>query len=156
MSAASPHRPYHVVVGYDRTESSRAAVTWAAERLVPDGKLIVVHATRALHAPPSPLESAEQRHELGRVLIDELLLEGPDCLFELEIASEVSDEDPASALIDAATRHDAAEIVVGHEQHSPLHKALGTVTSTLLDRSPVPVIAVPLTAVGTPDQVGTR
>ena len=34
-------------------------------------------------------------------------------------------------------------IVVGCEQHSRLHKALGTVTSELLKSSPVPVTAVP-------------
>lgn len=156
MSVQTPHHACLLVVGYDRTESSSGAVTWAAERLAPDGKLIIVHATRALHAPPSPLASTAQRHELGRVLIDELLLEGPDCLFELAIESEVSDEDPVSALIDAAVRHAASEIVIGHEPHSSLHKALGTVTSTLLDRSPVPVIAVPLAAVGALEQAGTR
>ncbi|MHB8240422.1 MAG: universal stress protein [Solirubrobacteraceae bacterium] len=113
---------------------------------------MIVHASRSLHAPPSPLSNSKERHELGRALIDELLLEGPDCLVELEIEAEVVDEDPVSALIDAAVRHQATEIVVGHEQHSPLHKALGTVTTTLLERSPVPVIAVPLVASGIADQ----
>jgi nucleotide-binding universal stress UspA family protein len=33
--------------------------------------------------------------------------------------------------------------VVGHEHHSRLYKALGTVTSGLLGASPVPVVSVP-------------
>jgi nucleotide-binding universal stress UspA family protein len=46
-------------------------------------------------------------------------------------------------LTEAARRHGARAIVVGCEQHSRLHKALGTVTSELLKSSPVPVTVVP-------------
>jgi nucleotide-binding universal stress UspA family protein len=45
-------------------------------------------------------------------------------------------------LIDAALRS-ASAIVIGHEQHSALQRALGGVASELLGSSPVPVIAVP-------------
>ncbi len=131
-----------VVVGYDRTDSARGAVAWAAAEVSGAGKLVLVHSCRGLHAPPSPLSSSQERHKLGRALIDELLLEGEDSLFDLDVEAEISDDDPVTALIDAATRHGARLIVVGAEQHSPLHKALGTVTSELLSRSPVPVTAV--------------
>ena len=57
---------------------------------------------------------------------------------------EVSDQDPAAALIEAAQRHDARAIVLGSKPHSRLHEALGTVTTELLQTSPVPVITVPL------------
>jgi nucleotide-binding universal stress UspA family protein len=76
-------------------------------------------------------------------MIDELFLEGSDSLFDVTITSEVSDDDPVTALTEAARRHGARAIVVGCEQHSRLHKALGTVTSELLKTSPVPVTAVP-------------
>lgn len=131
-----------LVVGYDRTETARGAVTWAAAELSGAGKLVLVHSSRGLHAPPSPLSSSGERHELGRALIDELMLEGEDSLFDLDVEAEISDHDPVTALIDAATRHGARMIVVGHEQHSPLHKAIGTVTSELIGRSPVPVTVV--------------
>ena len=132
-----------LAVGYDRTDSSRRAVSWAASQLQPDGKLVIVHAGRPQHAPPSPLSSHEEREELGRAIIDELLLEGEDSLRDLELAAEILDRDPASALIDAASRHGAGAIVIGHERHSRLHRAAGTVTSELLDSSPLPVIAIP-------------
>jgi nucleotide-binding universal stress UspA family protein len=131
------------VLGYDRTDSSRRAARWAANELAAGGKLVIVHACRPLHAPPPPLSSTQERERLGRAVIDELLLEGEDSLFDIDIASEVSDEDPVTALTEAAQRHGARAIVVGCEQHSRLHKALGTVTSELLKSSPVPVTAVP-------------
>jgi len=136
-----------LVVGYDRTDSARRATAWAMRELLPDGKLVLVHACRPLHAPPAPLSTAQERARLGRALIDELLLEGEDELLDLEIATEVSDEDPVSAILDAARRHDAGAIVVGCEPHSRLRKALGTVTSELLSTSPLPVIAVPASVV---------
>ncbi len=135
-----------MVLGYDRTESARLAAKWALERLLPDGRLVIVHSCRPLHAPPSPLSGAEERHRLGRDLVDELLLEGEDSLFDLDVEVEVSDEDPVSALSEAAQRYGAEAIVVGSEHHSRLHKALGTVTTELLQKAPVPVIVVPQSA----------
>jgi nucleotide-binding universal stress UspA family protein len=134
-----------MVLGYDRTDSARAAAKWAVERLLPDGKLVIVHSCRALHVPSSPLASPEERRRLGRDLVDELLLEGEDSLFDLDIDVEVSDEDPVSALSDAAACHGAEAIVVGSDRHSRLHRALGTVTTELLQRASVPVVVVPHT-----------
>lgn len=139
-----PVRPC-LVLGYDRTDSSRGAAAWAVNELLPDGKLVLVHSCRPLHAPASPLSTSQERHRLGRALIDELMLEGADSLFDVEIEAEISDHDPVTALTDAARRHRARAVVIGHESHSRVHRALGTVTSELLDASPVPVIAVPLT-----------
>jgi nucleotide-binding universal stress UspA family protein len=134
-----------MVLGYDGTDSARLAASWVARQLRPDGKLVIVHACRPLHATSSPLSSAKERRELGRALIDELLME-TNVLLEIEVEAEVSDRDPVSALIEAARDHAAQGIVVGHEPHSTLHRALGTVTSELLGTSPVPVTTVPLSA----------
>jgi nucleotide-binding universal stress UspA family protein len=135
-----------LVLGYDRTDSARLAAQWAVKQLLPDGKLVIVHSCRPLHAPPSALSSAKERHRLGRALVDELLLEGEDSLFDLDVEVEVLDSDPVSALTDAAVRHHAEAIVVGSEHHSRLHKAIGTVTIELLAQSSVPVVVVPQTA----------
>ena len=132
------------MLGYDRTDSARHAARWAVQELAPDGKLVIVHACRPLHAPPSALSTAKERHRAGRALVDELLLEGEDELFDVDVDVEVSDADPVSALVAAAERHDARAIVIGSEHHSRARKALGTVTTELLERSHVPVIAVPL------------
>lgn len=132
-----------LVIGYDRTDGARAALSWAVRELAPNGKLVVVHACRPLHAPPSPLVSADERHQLARAELDELLLEDEGSLIDMDLRTEVSETDPVSALVDAARRHRACGIVVGCEQHSRVRKALGTVTSELLRSSPVPVTAVP-------------
>jgi nucleotide-binding universal stress UspA family protein len=132
------------VVGYEGGEGSRRAVSWAASQLAPHGKLVLVHASRPLHAPPSPFASERERQRFGRALLDELLLEGDDALLETLVHTELSDTDPVSALIDAASRHGAEAIVLGHEPHSRLHAAVGTVTDTLLAQSPVPVTVIPL------------
>ncbi|HYB24948.1 MAG TPA: universal stress protein [Solirubrobacteraceae bacterium] len=141
-----PARPPQVLVlGYDRTDSARHAARWAVGELGSEDKLVIVHSSRPLHAPPSALSTPEERSRLARALIDELLLEGEDALFDVDVVAEVSDADPVSALVAAAERHHARAIVIGSEQHSRLHKAIGTVTTELLKRSPVPVIAVPMT-----------
>lgn len=132
-----------LVVGYDRSASSRVAVDWAARQLPASGRIVLVFACRPLHAPPSPLASAQERRAFAGAAVDELLMEAQDVLLDANISAEISDEDPVSALTGAARRHSADAIVVGCEQHSRLHKALGTVTSELLERSPVPVTAVP-------------
>lgn len=134
-----------LVVGYDRTDSSRRAAMWAAKELLPEGKLVIVHADRPLHLPPSPLTTTQERRRFGQALIDELLLEQGAPLREIDVEAEISDRDPVAALIRAARHHGAAAIVIGHEPHSRLQDALGTVTSALLKSSPVPVIAVPPT-----------
>jgi nucleotide-binding universal stress UspA family protein len=132
-----------LVVGYDDTDSSRAAVSWAAAQLPEDGRLVIVYACRPLHAPPDPLSTAKERRALGRAVIDELMLGGEDALHDVEVQAEISDADPVSALIEAAHTHDASAIVLGNERRSRLHRALGTATTELLLRSPVPVTTVP-------------
>jgi nucleotide-binding universal stress UspA family protein len=141
-----------LVIGYDRDAGSRRAASWALRELMPNGTLVIVHSCRPLHAPPSPLLSASERAALGHAVMDELMLDGDVAMFDVNVVSEVSDEDPVTALLDAARRYEASAIVVGAQQHSRLHRALGTVTSELQKTSPVPVIVVPAgsAAAGTP------
>jgi nucleotide-binding universal stress UspA family protein len=132
-----------LIVGYDGSASGRAAVNWASGVLPANGRIVLVDACRPLHAPTSPLASADNRREFGRALIDELLLEAPKRMLDREVIAEVSDKDPVSALTAAARRHGANGIVVGCGRHSRLRKAIGTVTGELLKSSPVPVTVVP-------------
>ncbi len=130
-----------LVVGYDGSESSRRAVTWAARTLGKRGRLVLVHAERSLHAPA--LADAATRAEIGHAVLDEALLDAGEELLDVAFASELSGSDPARALVESATRHRAEAIVVGAKRHSRLRRALGVVTDELLARSPVPVFVVP-------------
>ena len=145
MSGAAPGQPAGrcLVLGYDGSEGARRAAAWAVSDLPPDGRLVLVRAGRPLHLPPSPLTSAEERAEVGHAIFDELMLDGEESLLDVQLSTEVSDEDPVTALLEAAERHHAHAIVLGCEQHSRLRRALGVVTTELLARSPVPVISVP-------------
>ncbi len=136
-----------LVVGYDRGESARAAVEWAARQLPPDGRLVIVFAEKPLHAPQSPLSSAGERRHFAGAAIDELLLETDGAVLDCEISTEISEQDPVSALREAARRHGAEAIVLGSQQHSRVHQAIGTVTSGLLKDSPVAVTIVPSSAI---------
>jgi len=132
-----------LVAGYDASEGSRAAISWALQQQLPDGRLVLVLAERALRAPASPLSSSKERARFGHAIFDELLLDGDAALADLDLVTEVRDADPATALIEAAEHHEADEIVVGRKAHSRLHRALGGLTEELLKRSPVPVVSVP-------------
>ncbi len=90
-----------LILGYDRCESARHALSWATSELTSGGKLVIVHACRPLHTLPAPLSTPDERHQLGRALRDELMLDGNDELLDLDFILEVSDKDPVTALIDA-------------------------------------------------------
>lgn len=138
-----------MVLGYDHSEGSRHAACWAKNELAAGGKLVIVYACRGQHMPPSLLSSADERHEVGCAILDELLLDGDEVLFDIDLEMQVSDQDPAAALIAAAERYGARAIVLGSKPHSRLHRALGTVTTELIQSSPVPVITVPASAPAT-------
>ena len=84
-----------------------------ASPLPANGELVIVHACRPLHAPPPPFSTAEERHALGRAIVDELFMDGEDPLLDIDLQAEISDEDPVTALIEAVHRHGARGIIVG-------------------------------------------
>jgi hypothetical protein len=50
------------------------------------------------------LSTAEERHALGRAIVDELFMDGNDPLLDNDLQAEISDEDPVTALIEAVHR----------------------------------------------------
>jgi nucleotide-binding universal stress UspA family protein len=130
-----------LVVGYDGSPSGRKAASWAARELGTTGRLVLVHTEHPLKAPA--LRDPAAREQFGRAVLDELMLDGDKALLDPKLTTELSEDDPVTALIDAAERHRAGAIVVGSKHHSRLRRALGVVTDELLARAPVPVIVVP-------------
>jgi nucleotide-binding universal stress UspA family protein len=132
-----------MVVGCDRSPSSRVAAEWAARQMRGTGTLVLVHACRPLMRPPAALSTPEERIEIGHAVIDEMLMEAGAALLDVDLEIEVIDEDPVQAILASASAHAAEAIAIGSEHRSRLRSAIGTVIEELLKAAVVPVIAVP-------------
>lgn len=145
----SERRPV-VVVGYDGSEPSRAALALAARRAGSHGKVFVVH---AYELPPdflgSPyhqqLLSAHQDH--GRALLDAMPLTGNDEVLQVEYETELIGGPPAQVIADVARVRDADEIVVGARGLGRVRALLGSVSHELLHLADRPVLVIPSAAV---------
>ncbi len=133
-----------IVLGYDRSPGAGRALETAIEVAkryqVP---LVLVH---GIHPPGGVGEEARQ----ARAALDELgeRVTAPAVAAAeaagVPVVVEVVDDKPARALVAAADRHDAAVIVVGTWNDSPLRGALlGSVAHKLLELSTRPVLCVP-------------
>ena len=139
-----------IVVGYDGSETARAAVTWAAERAGSTGTVYVVHC----FSPPvdwyNPIGDGRVPHDSGgrgKAVLDALLLEGGNALLDADYELELVGGNPAEGIANAAKEHDADEIVVGSHGFEKLRSALGSVSHDLLHVADRPVIVIPYKAV---------
>ena len=135
-----------VIVGYDGSPAARGAAAWAARRVAPHGRVVLVHADRpgGHWLPVSILGTAAERESHRRALLEELLVDADEVLREVSIDAEVLDEEPAKALLDAARRHAAQEIVIGSHRRSAPERFCGDVAAELARTTTVPVLIVPL------------
>jgi nucleotide-binding universal stress UspA family protein len=142
-----------VAVGYDGSEEARAAVSYAAKRAGPEGRVIVVH---AFGPPPDWLGAPNYQHVLddhrghGKALLDALVLEGGDDLIETDYSLELIGGHPGEALVNAAAAEDADEIVLGSRGFGRVRAALGSVSQDVLRHADRPVVVIPHDAVHKP------
>ncbi len=134
------------VVGYDGSPEARHAAEWAARRVAPKGSLVLIHASgpRRRWLPTEILRTGSERSEHGRALIDELLMSGGEALLDVKLEAHVVAGTPAKALIEAAERHGAQEIVVGSHHRRRAEAIYGDVAAELVRIAPIPVVVVPL------------
>jgi nucleotide-binding universal stress UspA family protein len=132
-----------IVVGYDGTNESRAALTLAAARAGDGGTVVAVFAAQ----PPSDwLDTAyydsavTSRQEATQRIFDEL---SSIHLDNVTVRAELADGPPARALTEVARLHDAREIVVGSRGLRGIRAALGSVSQRLLQMADRPVVVVP-------------
>lgn len=135
-----------VVVGYDGSEASRAAVDFAGRRAGSSARVFVVH---AFGPPPDWLGAPgyqrvlEEHQGRGRALLDELLNElgsqRPGTQFESELVAG----SPAQALLAVAKARGADEIVVGSRGFGRLRATLGSVSHEVLHLTDRPVVVIP-------------
>ncbi|MGA2925900.1 MAG: universal stress protein [Solirubrobacteraceae bacterium] len=148
MTSAARRRPV-IVVGYDGSEPSRAALVEAARRAGASGRVFVVH---AYDLPPDFLGSPNyeqllaERRDHGRALLAAMPLPSDEALLDTDYETELIGGPPAHAIADVARARDADEIVVGARGHGRIRALLGSVSHELLHIADRPVLVIPAAA----------
>ncbi len=133
-----------IVVGVDGSDNSQRAVRFAAELAEGTGaEVVAVHAAAHGTVVDEPRDGAPVAHPtLGQLLeawcapLERRGVGGHDLV--------VAEGDPRTALLDVAEERGADLIVVGSRGLGPVSKlVLGSVASSLIQHSPVPVTVVP-------------
>ena len=134
-----------IVVGYDGSPTSRAAVDHAARQAGPQGKVYVVH---SYGPPPDWLGFPNYQRVLddhrarGKATLDALTMTD-DPLLETNFETELLDSPAAEAITQVAQTRDADEIVIGSRGLGRVRSALGSVSQEVLHRASVPVLVIP-------------
>jgi nucleotide-binding universal stress UspA family protein len=147
MGSATP-RPT-IVVGYDGSETARAALLFAARQAGPHGRVVVVHAfelTPDLRADPDSDSLLSRRRERGEALLAELPL-GEGALAGPAYEAELTGGPAAQVIEQAARVHQADAIVVGARGLGRLRALLGSVSHELLHIADRPVVVIPRAAI---------
>ena len=135
-----------IVVGYDGSPASRAALARAAERAGADGRLYVVHAYSLpndwLGIPNYQLllDAALDRAELT---IDRIETESGADLRDVSWEAEVIGASPARAIADTARARHADEIIVGTRGFGRARALLGSVAHELIHLADCPITVIP-------------
>ena len=144
MDETSTAEGRRILVGYDGSPVSQAAVAYAAQRAGVGGHLTVAHAyspTPEWQGTPFFREGIEENRGHGQRLFEDLpedLVAGP------EVEHKLIDGSPARALVELADARDVEEIVVGSRGFGPFRATLGSVSYALLHESHrLPVVIVP-------------
>ena len=134
-----------VVVGYDGTATSRAAVDHAARKAGRQGMVYVVH---SYGPPPDWLRFPNYQRVLddhrsrGEATLDALAITD-DPLLATNFETELLDSPPAEAITKVAETRGADEIVIGSRGLGRVRSALGSVSQEVLHRAAVPVVVIP-------------
>jgi nucleotide-binding universal stress UspA family protein len=136
-----------IVLGYDESESANAALAHTIE-LAPrlEGKVVVVF---GYYVTPLGGQGGEEvRQALGRVGRHALTRASADLeAAGIEVETRLVAHKPAEAVLEVAREVEADLIVVGTIGENPITGALlGSVVLRLIQRSPLPLLVVPVPA----------
>jgi nucleotide-binding universal stress UspA family protein len=138
-SSADPVSGLTMVVGHDGSTTGMGAVAHAARRAGAGGHVIVVHALPLGVSPEDVERQRDYRTSVSALLksLDDSSADGPS--YETRVVVG-----PASkALLEAAQRYDADEIVLGATANRRARGAIGRVSDAVLRQSNCPVTIVP-------------
>ena len=132
-----------IVVGYDGTESSQAALDTALELAKDAGaKVVIAYGFDPTRMGGEVRDLDQQLEERGREVTAEA--SGKAEAAGVEAEAVVVKEKPSAALAELASSRDARLIVVGGYAERPIAGAiLGSTPHKLLHISEVPVVVVP-------------
>jgi nucleotide-binding universal stress UspA family protein len=152
VTTPNPSRPC-IVVGFDGSPASRAAVTLAVQHAQPDGRVVVVHA----FAQPSTGYGGPNYQTLldtafghAEELLTHIAEEVPG-VASLDWGTEVLAGPPAVALVNVAQVEHASEIIVGTRGFGRARALLGSVAHDLIHRARCPVTVIPARALSSTD-----
>jgi nucleotide-binding universal stress UspA family protein len=133
------------LVGYDGSDTARAALAYAAGRARPGDRLVVAHVVTS----PSMFVDTEYHDvalERARERGEASMLELEDILAGVPSESRITEGPPARTLVELAHAEDAQEIVVGSRGHGAGRALLGSVSHALLHETDRPLVIVPRSA----------
>jgi nucleotide-binding universal stress UspA family protein len=135
-----------IVVGYDGSPASRAALAHAAERAGAGGRIFVVHAY-ALPADwlgtPNYQQLLDASLDRAQARVDEVEHECGGDLAGVEWETEVIGDGPARAIASVAATRGADEIVVGTRGFGRARALLGSVAHELIHLADCPITVIP-------------
>ena len=143
-------RSRRIVVGYDGSAASRAAVAAAARRAGEDGQVSIVHAYSLPHdwlGIPDYQRLLDLELDRAQELMDGLEEQSGVDLSGTNWETEVVGTAPVKAIADVAAARDADEIIVGTRGHGRARALLGSVSHGLIPLAPCPVTIIPERAV---------
>lgn len=138
-----------IVVGYDGSDSARAALLFAARQAGSRGQVFIVH---AYELPPDFLgwpnydSLLAERRARAQATLDELPLDSGE-LAGPQYTIELIGGPPAEAIADVARVRNADEIVVGARGLGRMRALLGSVSHELLHLADRPVVVIPTAAI---------
>ena len=139
-----------IVVGYDGSPASRAAIARAAHRAGESGQIYVVHAytvPRDWIGVPDYQRLLDVQLDRARDLMSGLEEQSGADLSGTHWETEILSTPPAKAIADVADARDADEIIVGTRGHGRARALLGSVAHELIHLATCPVTVIPERAV---------
>jgi nucleotide-binding universal stress UspA family protein len=132
-----------IVIGYDDSDSSKAALSQALDfaKALGDSIVVVFGAAPGGYGGGEVPEQRKAVEEFGNKVTAEAVETAKSA--KIDCTVELINEHPHQALITAAEKHNARMIVVGSHGESPLKGAIiGSTPYKLVQLSEVPVLVV--------------
>jgi len=137
--------PQTLIVGYDRSSESQAALRAAIERAGPDDTVTVVHGYAPVSgwiAFPYYGEAVVEAQSTARDVLEDAARIAEDS--GVEVTLEMFEGAPAQVLRSIASQRRAREIIVGTRALGVVRGALGSVAQELIRTADRPVLVVPV------------